>query len=79
MKARWRKIKTYEDDTGFDRVDLWLVIPASPRSMGWADAFRVPDACRRQGKWYYYEGAKEKELEAVYITHWMAMPKGPGT
>lgn len=73
----WKKIKTFR---GPDRreVDLWLRIYPSPRSMGWSDAFRVPNAWRKDGRWFHNYQGREKELEKDYITHWMPLPSPPG-
>src|SRR5258708_38368127 len=60
-----------------DRVDLWLNVPASPRSRGWADAVRVGEAYRKDGKWFHNDNGKETELYSPYITHWMPLPAPP--
>ena len=59
------------------RVDVWLSVHASPRSMGMSDSFRVTDAYRKNGKWCHMEGTAECELFADYITHFMERPRGP--
>jgi hypothetical protein len=58
-------------------VDVWMNIYASPRSMGWADAFRVPDAYRENGKWFHRDRGEVKQLHGDYITHWMPLPAPP--
>lgn len=73
----WQPIKTFE---GPDReeVDLWLHIYASPKSMGWADSFRVIDAYKIDGKWFHrVESGAEKQLDSDYVTHWMPRPAAP--
>lgn len=63
MKGEWISVadrlpKNY-DYTPLDRdqVDVWMSVHASPLSFGIADAFRVPDAWRRGGKWFHrYRG-----------------------
>ena len=57
----------------YERVDLWMEAYASPRSFGWADAFRVTDAFRKDGKWFDDGG----ELFQRYITHWMPASVSP--
>lgn len=77
---KWKPINTAPETVwNWNAVDLWLTVPASPRSMGMADAWRVPDCWKRggDGPWcHQYQGA-ETELAQDYITHWMAIPKGP--
>ena len=68
----WQPIETYAGDD-YRRVDLWMNILASPRSMGMADAFRVIDAYRLDGVWFDPQG----KLEARYITHWRPIPAPP--
>lgn len=72
----WMSIDTF-DEPDLTEVDLWLEIHASPRSMGFADSFRVPDAFRRGGKWFHRNPVKEEELYAPYITHWRHAPNPP--
>ena len=61
-----------------ERVDVWMAVHASPRSMGLADDFRVPESWQRDGRWFHSHNFAEKELDASYITHWMPMPRSPG-
>ena len=70
--ATWRPLDTCDVEDRV-RVDLWFNVRASPRSMGLADAWRVTDAWRQDGKWFDEDG----ELEARYITHWMPLPGVP--
>ncbi len=74
--SEWKPIKTFR---GPDRreVDIWLSVHASPRSFGMADAWRVTEAWRTEGKWFHRHNGKEMELVGDYITHWMPMPKPP--
>lgn len=74
--SRWRPIRTVPTREHFE-VDLWMQWSASPLTMGEADAFRVPDAYRKDGKWFHKHNGKEMELRPEYITHWMPIPKGP--
>lgn len=77
---KWRPIDTAPKDGIGKPVDLWLRIGASPRSMGWADDFRVPD-CWWDGKlggWVHFEKPWViSPLAPSYITHWMEIPPGP--
>lgn len=73
----WRPISEYEGEGPLDRVDLWLTVPASPRSMGISDAFRVTDAYLKDGGWYHFVDGKEMELYKPYVTHFMPRPDGP--
>ncbi len=74
---KWIKIKPYKGPSWPTNVDLWLDIWASPMSLGIADAFRVPEAYHRNGKWFNLVNGKEEEIRSEYITHWMPMPKPP--
>lgn len=83
--AEWQPIEMAPAEVyPHEPVDLWLSVHASPRSMGWADAFRVPD-CWRQlvkgagftGPWVHNDGSAERELYADYITHFMRAPAPP--
>lgn len=77
-KSPWRPIRTASTNPlTIDEVDLWLVVNASPMSMGISDAFRVPDCTRRNGKWGHYQRSEWMELNQDLITHWMPVPKGP--
>lgn len=72
----WRPIESF-DQPDRVKVDLWLHIYASPRSMGWADDFRVIDAWRQDGKWVHYDKGNVAELFADYVTHWMPIAEPP--
>ena len=74
--AEWQPIETFQAPER-EEVDVWMNIYASPRSMGWADAFRIPNAYRVKGKWFHLHEGKETELFADYITHWMPLPEPP--
>jgi hypothetical protein len=58
--------------TNGDHLTLWLDIPASARSMGWADAFAVRDCWWLHGRWVHTYRGGPAELDAGYITHWAA-------
>lgn len=70
----WQPIATAPENTP---VDVWVTIFATPRTMGYTDSFRVPDAYKRVGRWYYIVNNAEKELDAQYVTHWMWPPESP--
>lgn len=72
----WRKISTFRK-ADYQRVDIWLTVPASPRSFGIADAWRVCDAWRKEGKWYHVDAMQNKEIVSDYVTHWMEIPAAP--
>lgn len=72
----WQPIESH-DGTELECVDLWLDVPASPRSMGWGDSFRVCDAYRRGANWYHRVGGQELHLATAYITHWKHLPPAP--
>lgn len=75
LAAGWRPIETAPKDG--TRVDLWLSIHASPRSLGMADDFRVPEAWFRDGKWVHVYNYAITELHEPYITHWMPIAGPP--
>ncbi len=70
--SAWRPIETFVGND-YERVDLWVDVWASPRSMGMADAWRATDCWRQDGKWHDKGG----ELYQHYITHWMPIPEAP--
>lgn len=72
----WQPITTAPQED-YVEVDLWLDIPASPRSMGFTEAFRVIECYRKNGKWVHRHNYEEKALYPDYITHWMPIPEGP--
>lgn len=72
----WQPIKTAPKQD-YVEVDLWMQWGASPMTMGMADAFRVTEAYRKEGKWTHRHEGKEKALAEEYITHWMPIPKAP--
>lgn len=69
----WKEIGEFDRPDG-ERVDLWLYIYASPRSMGWSDAFKVPEAWKEKGNWLHIHGGKPTKLYSDYITHWSLIP-----
>lgn len=78
--TQWQPIETAPEDVwNFDPVDLWLDIPASFRSMGVSDAFRVTDCYKENGKgaWGHTYKGKFEPLYAEYITHWRKPPPPP--
>lgn len=64
----WKTIKSAPLDGTV--VDVWLEIYPSARSMGMGDAFGVPDAWFKDGKWVHMYRGAPTELERSYITHW---------
>ena len=75
--SAWRPISEFTGSDVWDKVDLWLSVAASPRSMGMSDEWRVVDCWRKDGKWWHYHEMKVMELESDYITHFMPRPQGP--
>jgi hypothetical protein len=65
----WKKIQNFKLPD-LEKVNIWLTIWASPRSMGMGDAFEVPDAWRLNGKWFHVHNGKDTEIYADYVTHW---------
>jgi hypothetical protein len=51
-------------------VDVWMRIPASPRSFGMSDEFGVPDAWREGGVWYHIFNGRPEPVASEYISHW---------
>lgn len=76
--SEWKPIKTFRKPDRHE-VDIWLTVPASPMSFGWADAWRVTEAWRRDGKWFHRHEGKEAEIVSHYVTHWMPIPEPPNT
>jgi hypothetical protein len=76
ISSPWKPIRSFRGPD-YRQVDLWLTVFASPLSFGWADAFRVVECWREDGKWMHIDVGEKKELNALYITHWMPMPKPP--
>jgi hypothetical protein len=76
-RLMWKPIAEFEDVGPFRQFDLWLTVNPSPRSFGMGDAWRVPDAYYKDGKWWHVQNAESKELVSDYITHFMARPIGP--
>lgn len=88
----WQPIKTAPKQFLHD-VDLWMIVHASPLSMGIGDSFRVTDAywmdeqpeeyrdpARRddwRAGWFHSQGFKHRRLNDDYITHWMPIPEAP--
>lgn len=75
----WKPIAEFEDVGPIRQFDLWLTVRRSPRSMGLGDAWRVPDAYYKDGKWWHVQNAESKELVSDYITHFMDRPTGPNS
>ena len=84
--SEWQPIETAPKDELLGlhpKCDLWLDIPASPRSFGYSDSFRVPDcwiamAGEDEGRWVHDHEGKQMAIEERYITHWMPLPAAPG-
>lgn len=76
MKSPWKPIKTFRAKE-YVRVDLWLVVHASPMSFGMGDSWREVDCWKQDGKWFHDHDGKVKELRPEIITHWMHIPKEP--
>lgn len=55
--SEWRPIEEAPKDGIWRKVDLWLEIGASPRSMGFSDSFRVPDCWfdEKLGGWVHHD------------------------
>lgn len=63
----------------YRKVDIWMCIQPSLRSMGWGDSFRQTEVWREDGKWVHHSEGKKLELYAPYVTHWMPQPRPPKT
>jgi hypothetical protein len=76
----WKPISTAPKDVQrYDPVDLWMTVYPSPASMGISDAFRITDCWKGpEGKWTHDYKGSPAELNQLYITHWMPLPKPPG-
>lgn len=59
------------------KVDIWLHIYASPRSMGFGDSDREINCWRQDGKWVHYYKSEVAEIYSDYVTHWMPIAKPP--
>lgn len=62
-----------------EKVNVWLTIYPSPRSMGMGDAYEVPEAWRQDGKWFHVHDGKEAELYSDYVTHWRPVRETAGS
>ena len=71
----WKLIEEWNGEDGA-LFDLWLDVPATPLSMGIADAWRVINCWHQDGKWFDKFG-ESGVLEPRYITHWMPTPNSP--
>jgi hypothetical protein len=61
----------------FVKVDVWMTTPLPTFTLGWADSFRVINAFRRAGMWWYpLESGQAQALRSECITHW-AIIQGP--
>ena len=76
--TEWQPIETAPKDS--TKIDLWMQIYASPRSMGWADSFRVPEAWWQEStkQWVHLHNGRAEPLYTEYVTHWMPLPDPPG-
>lgn len=71
----WMPIETAPRDG--TKVDVWMEVYPSPRSMGWGDSFRACDVWWADGAWVRMHQGKPTELFDGYITHWMPLPAPP--
>lgn len=53
-----------------EKVNIWMTIYPSPRSMGMGDAYEVSEAWRENGIWFHVHRGKKAELYDDYVTHW---------
>lgn len=60
-----------------EKVDVWIDIYASPRSMGMSDASRELNVWRVGKKWFHVYEGKDAEIYSDYITHWAPSGKSP--
>lgn len=70
----WQKIETFDKEDN-ERVDLWVEVPKGTAIYGKPPCFRIIDAWRTDGKFFY--AANNDVWEAKYVTHWMAPPSPP--
>ncbi len=91
-KTPWRPIKTAKKAV-LQEIDLWLIVHASPMSMGMGDSFRVPAAYWMEDQteeyrnpsmrddhhagWFHMDRDQHRRINDDYITHWMPIPKAP--
>lgn len=73
-KGNWKKIESApRDGTHFD---VFMTVWASPRSMGMADAFMIPDCWfDTTGKLVHIYRGEPTELAERYAQHWAASGK----
>lgn len=65
----WHEVKVGKPPQN-EKVNVWLTIQASPRSMGMGDSFEVPEAWLDVGKWFHIHKGAKTEIYADYVTHW---------
>lgn len=65
----WSQIKDAPRDG--TKIDVWINIYPSARSMGFSDQFREPNIWFEDGKWVHLHRGEIKEIHSDIITHWV--------
>lgn len=53
------------------KIDLYLHIYASPRSMGMSDSFWVSECWWKDGQWVHQHRGKDEPLYTDYVSGWL--------
>jgi hypothetical protein len=69
LKKAGEPIKTAPFDG--TKIDLWLEIPSSATSMGWADQFWVTDCWWQDRCWVHRHHGKDMALNRDYVKRWL--------
>lgn len=69
LPAKINKMKSAPRDG--EKIDIWMEIPASPRSMGMGDEFWVTDCWWQTPSWVHAHHGKNEPLHPDYLGGWL--------
>lgn len=61
----WRRLRSFKLPDR-QKVNIWIDVVR----FGMSDAWEVPEAWRRGGKWFHVHNGREMEIRDDIITHW---------